>query len=154
MPIKKEELVFSELTPSTANAEIDNLVEKITETLRLKAKHKQRAFGQNNCSSSNSSRKSHSVHRTSPYSIPCKHHHHNGIRHSQDILNNSSSCHCHHPRHHHKTDCGGKSSEPYELLQELLREGTLIKEAVNRLISPGSPELVRKRSYYDDDLDI
>ncbi|XP_047367538.1 lateral signaling target protein 2 homolog [Vespa velutina] len=52
-------------------------------------------------------------------------HHHHRHRHRRH--------HHHHHHHHHNCSNNDREDDPYEFLQELLREGGLIKEAVKRL---------------------
>ena len=135
MPIKEENMFLCEAhktVQATLAKDIDYLVDRIGETLRLKAKQKQkqqRAF------------------RTSPYSVPYRI---SGSRSRE----HGSACSCTSPECHKK--CMKKkpfsSDDPHELLQELLKAGNLVSEAVNRLHNRQ-----RKKSFHyesDEDLDF
>ena len=105
---------------------VDNLITEIKENLRLKS------------NSNLKSTKSLSLkRRSSPYSLPSR--------------NSSSSCECcSSPKcHKHSTaqKLDLKPTDPFEMLQELLKEGTLVKEAVRRLELGLSP---KRRIFYDD----
>ena len=96
---------------AVSTAEMEELVRQVGETLRLKAKCKQ---------------KTHSIHRKWPYST----------KHCTNCLKNNNN---------HGSDCvlsdsngrfrGGErcQNDPHKLLQKLLEEGSLIREAVKRL---------------------
>ncbi|CAH1779479.1 unnamed protein product [Owenia fusiformis] len=120
MPAKEGLFNDSAIEPTKSdgsNKEIDRLVEKLTDTLKLKARHKQTMFrsspywnddNNKHCSGAENKRnESHSHRSTSPY------------------RNNRN-----------KPKATTKSGSPESMLMELdnlLREGTLIQEAVKRL---------------------
>ncbi|XP_077982694.1 uncharacterized protein LOC144437599 [Glandiceps talaboti] len=100
-----------QLSPTViSNGEIDELVKKVSETLRLKARQKQRAHH----------------HRSSPYGVPCKHCRIGLVCHSED---------CAYLKHIHSGRIKKRTgpSQSHELLEELLRQGNLVNEAVQRL---------------------
>lgn len=114
--------------------DVDLLVAEIKENLRLRARPSSSA----NCKQ-----------RVSPYKVPGR--------------DSSSKCHsCGSPKC--LRTCLKKpahdSSDPYELLQMLLREGSLIKEAVKRLQTAAEPPdaaaaaaTKEDKIFYDDDCD-
>jgi hypothetical protein len=130
MPIKQEQTVLRDTTKDNQAAlakDIDNLVEKISETLRLKARQKQR------------------VYRTSPYAIPYR------LSSKCQSRDHGNACNCCSPNLKCRMKPLKTSESPHDLLQSLLREGSLIKEAVGRLY--GARE--RKKSFhYDSDGDV
>ncbi|XP_011869672.1 PREDICTED: GSK-3-binding protein-like [Vollenhovia emeryi] len=126
--------------------DVDLLVSQIKENLRLSSLKAKSSI-------------SHKSSRPSPYRVPARswadpaavcevcglrsnvqqqqqqmiagHHHHHHQHHHHHL-------HHHHHHHHHyhnhlKNDRSRVDDDPYEVLQELLREGGLIKEAVKRL---------------------
>ncbi|XP_066594603.1 GSK-3-binding protein-like [Prorops nasuta] len=119
--------VMPETTQEFLSQDVDLLVSQIKENLRISRLKVKTA----------SCRK-----RSLPYKIPsrswadpssceiC------GVRNS-NVHDQSLSHHNHHNHHHHhshhKRSTTSDEDDPYELLQELLREGGLIKEAVKRL---------------------
>ncbi|XP_015584889.1 GSK-3-binding protein [Cephus cinctus] len=119
MPSAEETTYLIEVMPDTTHdfltRDVDILVSQIKENLRLsgfKAK-------------SSVTHKS----RPSPYRIPSRSWADPTNCEICGVRNNSSHDH----RHHHKRSNAREEDDPYELLQELLREGGLIKEAVKRL---------------------
>lgn len=110
MPIKEDLTILRDSCNTfpqyTAN-DMDILVEKLSHDLRLKARHKQQKY------------------RSSPYSI------------------SKQCCYCHNSLSKIGTHCStpvcrnyGKSEEltsPHKMLEELLKNGALIKEAVKRI---------------------
>jgi len=46
-----------------------------------------------------------------------------------------------------------ETDDPFEMLQELISDGSLIKEAVRRLQMGLNPKYSNKRDYYDSDED-
>lgn len=125
MPSAEETTYLIEVMPDTTQdfltRDVDLLVSQIKENLRLSGFKAKSSISHKN--------------RPSPYRIPsrswadpnnceicC------GIRNN----NNGSHDHRHHISHNHKRP-SVREDDPYELLQELLREGGLIKEAVKRL---------------------
>lgn len=118
---------------------VEELVHEIKENLRLKARP---THHQQNRSS-----------RPSPYHIPCRSWSEpvcgNGVD-KQNLNNKSTSSHVLH--HHHRK---GKSTtddetidDPYELLQALIKNNSLVKEAVRRLQLNLSP---KQRYFYESD---
>jgi len=113
---------------TTANVDylsygVDDLITEIKDNLRLKS-HKP--------SRSHLSLKR----RSSPYTLPTH------SRSSCDCSGHSSSkC------MHNYTKAQKDNQDPFQLLQELLREGSLVKEAVRRLEMGLSP---KTRIFYDD----
>ncbi|XP_070576125.1 GSK-3-binding protein-like [Ptychodera flava] len=108
-----------------STGEIDELVKKVSETLKLKARQKQRA------------------HKTSPYGVACKQCRAGTVCGGDDC---TYLRHTHSGRIKKRTD----TSKPHQLLEELLRQGNLINEAVARLKQAGDP-LRRKYSYPEVD---
>ncbi|NP_001158499.1 GSK-3 binding protein FRAT1 [Saccoglossus kowalevskii] len=114
---------------SMGTTEIDELVKKLSETLRLKAKQKQRA------------------HRASPYHSPCKHCRTGQVCHSKD---------CSYLRHTHSKRIKKKTgdNDAHKLLEQLLRQGNLIKEAVGRLNFKSEPKCKYSSQWsYSSDFD-
>lgn len=143
MPSKEEKCVLSTSNSTTTQdflaRDMEELVSEIKENLRL--------------SGSLKSRPTFTVHhksRASPYRIPSrswsestceaclKSPSNNCGGHSCITLNKKLS----------KTSESTTSDDPYEMLQELLRDGSLIKEAVRRLQRGLSP---KQRYFYDSD---
>ncbi|XP_078608058.1 GSK-3-binding protein-like [Branchiostoma floridae x Branchiostoma japonicum] len=118
----KEELLAME--PTTG--ELDDLVRRIGDSLRLKAAHKQRVGREQRMAATQ---------RASPYALP--------------LANKSGAvCKKSPPRNarrllHRRCD----SDDPYAMLQELLRSGNLIKEAVKRLGNRGEAGLTREARF-------
>lgn len=122
MPSAEETTYLIEVMPDTTqdflSRDVDLLVSQIKENLRLstlKAK-------------SSISHKS----RPSPYRIPSRSWADPSSCEVCGLRNGSGQDH-RHIGHHHKRQSTREEDDPYELLQELLREGGLIKEAVKRL---------------------
>ncbi|XP_043488035.1 transcriptional regulator ADR1-like [Polistes fuscatus] len=117
------EVMPGETTQDFLSRDVDLLVSKIKENLRLSGlKAKSSTVNRN---------------RATPYRVPSS-------RTSWADSNGCDLCnaqnrtghrHRHHQRHHLHHNCSDNDREddPYELLQELLRGGGLIKEAVKRL---------------------
>lgn len=119
---------------------VEELVHEIKENLRLKARP---MHHQQNRSS-----------RPSPYSIPCRSWSEPacGTSDKQNLTSKSSSSHVLHNHHQHRK---GKSTadedtidDPYELLQALIKNNSLVKEAVRRLQLNLSP---KQRYFYESD---
>lgn len=95
---------------AVSSAEMEELVRQVGETLRLKAKCKQ---------------KTHNIHRKWPHSS----------KHCTNCLKNNNN----HGKDCVLADCNGRfradklKTDPQRLLQKLLEEGSLIREAVQRL---------------------
>ncbi|XP_066289739.1 GSK-3-binding protein-like [Branchiostoma lanceolatum] len=116
----KEDLLAMEPT----SGELDDLVRRIGDSLRLKAAHKQRA-GRDRMAATQ---------RASPYALP--------------LAKSGSVCKKSPPRNarrllHRRCD----SDDPYAMLQELLRSGNLIKEAVKRLGNRGETDRTREARF-------
>lgn len=108
----------------------NNLTEKSNE-LRLQPEHNTQCHSQLRQHHQHQSYQQ-CYHRNHFHRHPPPHHHHN-----HHLYNHHRHHHHHHHHHlHHRACCpnsGREEDDPYELLQELLREGSLIKEAVKRL---------------------
>ena len=145
MPSKEEKCVLSASNSTTTQdflaRDMEELVSEIKENLRLSAGLK--------------SRPSFSVHhksRASPYRVPSRSW---GDSSCDGCLRSpSNSCGGHSCITVNKklssksSDPTTASDDPYEMLQELLRDGSLIKEAVRRLQRGLSP---KQRYFYDSD---
>ncbi|KAL7639150.1 UNVERIFIED_CONTAM: hypothetical protein RMT77_010684 [Armadillidium vulgare] len=138
MPSKEELCFFTDdkSRPSTnqefLSRDIDNLVQEIKDNLRLKAKplkvnNKPPKF------------------RASPYSVPSRTESKCGCCNSHRCLRRTSSS----TGNSSSSSSRRNSEDPYEMLQDLLKEGDLIKEAVKRLQLGLVP--VRRCVYYDSD---
>ncbi|KAG6796764.1 GSK-3-binding protein-like [Apis mellifera caucasica] len=129
MPSAEETTYLIEVVPNTTqdflSRDVDLLVSQIKENLRLSSLKAKSSISHKN--------------RPSPYQIPSR---------SWADPNSCEICgakntgshdhrhhlnHHHHHHHHHHKRSTTRDDDPYELLQELLREGGLIKEAVKRL---------------------
>lgn len=114
--------VMPETTQEFITRDVDLLVSQIKENLRLSGFKAKSSVSHKN--------------RPSPYRVPSRSWAEPG---NCDICGtrNNNAAHEHHHRlnhhHHHKRSSATRDDDPYELLQELLREGGLIKEAVKRL---------------------
>lgn len=146
MPSKDVLSVFNETANTTTQRDLDELVFQIKEKLRVKAITPSHA----SCSEKNRL-------RASPYSIPSR----------------GSKCGCCDSRrclHRYPSNAGAvgggimgtghffssnsrpHTDDPYEALQELIRDGDLIKEAVRRLnISCFRPKDKSHNVFYDSD---
>lgn len=124
MPSAEEPTYLIEVIPDTTqdflSRDVDLLVSQIKENLRLSNLKAKSSISHKN--------------RPSPYRIPS--------RSWADPASNCEICgmrnssqHEHHRHQHHRKRPTTRDQEddPYELLQELLRDGGLIKEAVKRL---------------------
>jgi len=145
MPSKEEKCVLSASNSTTTQdflaRDMEELVSEIKENLRLSAGLK--------------SRPSFSVHhksRASPYRVPSRSW---GDSSCDGCLRSpSNSCGGHSCITVNKklssksSDSTTASDDPYEMLQELLRDGSLIKEAFRRLQRGLSP---KQRYFYDSD---
>lgn len=126
MPSKEELCFLSEAKTATTqdflSRDIDDLVLEIKENLRLKSRPAQLNGGKAKT-------------RASPYSVPSR---------------TESKCGCCEGRRCIRRGLATRrsSDDPYEALQELLKDGDLIKEAVRRLQLGLSP---KQRVYYDSD---
>ena len=122
MPSAEETTYLIEVMPDTTqdyfSRDVDLLVSQIKENLRLSSLKAKSSVSHKN--------------RPSPYKVPSR---------SWADPNGCEVCgtrstgahdHRHHMAHNHKRPTA-REDDPYELLQELLREGGLIKEAVKRL---------------------
>jgi hypothetical protein len=118
--------------------DVEELVHEIKENLRLKSSRP----------SHNSTRSS----RPSPYHIPCR----SWSEPVCDKQNNKNSHRNHHLHNHHhhnlhktnKNDDENSIDDPYELLQALIKNNSLVKEAVRRLQLNISP---KQRYFYESD---
>lgn len=116
---------------------VEELVHEIKENLRLKSRP---SHHQSNRSS-----------RPSPYHIPCR-------SWSEPVCDkqnnkNTNSHRIHHTNHlhnHHKLKTNDEDTidDPYELLQALIKNNSLVKEAVRRLQLNISP---KQRYFYESD---
>lgn len=120
---------------------VEELVHEIRENLRLKA------------------RPSHQPNRSrpSPYHIPCR-------SWSEPVPTCGSTMHHHHHHHHHPTDKPSHPAiikkkqqppeetidDPYELLQQLIKNNSLVKEAVRRL-QHNLTYTPKQRYFYESD---
>lgn len=122
MPSKEDICVVQETLQSTKKdfltADVEELVAAIKHNLQLKAKPRHSVCSKHR--------------RMSPYSAPVR----TACRHNTGDKENSME----HSKHSckycilkSKSPITDSSDDPYEMLQELLREGSLIKEAVKRL---------------------
>ncbi|CAK9821395.1 hypothetical protein ANTRET_LOCUS131 [Anthophora retusa] len=151
MPSAEETTYLIEVVPDTTQdflaRDVDLLVSQIKENLRLSSLKSKSSISHKN--------------RPSPYQIPSRswadpnhlsHHHYHHHHH-------------HHLHHHHHKRTANRDDDPYELLQELLREGGLIKEAVKRLQAnldeldnseeedDDEPSVYRRKPYFYDSED-
>lgn len=145
MPSKEEKCVLSTSHSTTTHdflaRDMEELVSEIKENLRLSAGLK--------------SRSAFSVHhksRASPYRIPSRSWGDSSC--DACLRSPSSNCGGHScitvskKLSSKSSDSSAASDDPYEMLQELLRDGSLIKEAVRRLQRGLSP---KQRYFYDSD---
>ncbi|XP_017884514.1 GSK-3-binding protein-like [Ceratina calcarata] len=130
MPSAEETTYLIKVLPDTTqdflSRDVDLLVSQIKENLRLSSLKAKSSISYKN--------------RPSPYQIPSRSWADpnscemcgtkNTAAHEHRHLNHHH--HHHHHLHHHKRPTA-RDDDPYELLQELLKEGGLIKEAVKRL---------------------
>ena len=121
MPSAEETTYLFKVMPDTTQdfitSDVDLLVSRIKENLRLSGLKAKSSVSHKN--------------RPSPYRVPSRSWAEPGIC---DICGTRNSTHEHrHHNHHCKRNASTRDDDPYELLQELLREGGLIKEAVKRL---------------------
>ncbi|XP_053986806.1 GSK-3-binding protein-like [Hylaeus anthracinus] len=121
MPSAEETTYLIEVMPDTTqdflSRDVDLLVSQIKENLRLSSLKAKSSINNKN--------------RPSPYQIPSRSW---ADPNSCEVYarNTGVHDHRHHLSHHHKRP-NAREDDPYALLQELLREGGLIKEAVKRL---------------------
>ncbi|XP_031829200.2 uncharacterized protein LOC116425503 [Nomia melanderi] len=122
MPSAEETTYLIEVMPDTTqdllSRDVDLLVSRIKENLRLSSLKAKSSISHKN--------------RASPYQVPSRSW---ADPTSCEVCGSRSSGphdHRHHIGHHLKRP-SNREDDPYELLQELLREGGLIKEAVKRL---------------------
>ncbi|KOC64131.1 hypothetical protein WH47_02385 [Habropoda laboriosa] len=136
MPSAEETTYLIEVVPDTTqdflSRDVDLLVSQIKENLRLSSLKSKSSISHKN--------------RPSPYQIPSRswadpnncemcgtknsgHDHRHHLSHHHYHHHH----HLHHHLHHSHKRNANRDDDPYELLQELLREGGLIKEAVKRL---------------------
>ncbi|KAJ8881415.1 hypothetical protein PR048_017896 [Dryococelus australis] len=141
MPSKEETCVLTNGAAATAQdflaRDVEELVSEIKENLRLSGFKSRPSFAVRHKS------------RASPYMIPSRSW---GADGSASCVK-SPSCNCGGHSCVTVNKKLGKSSEttsddPYEMLQELLRDGSLIKEAVRRLQKGLSP---KQRYFYESD---
>lgn len=143
--------------------DVDLLVSQIKENLRLSSLKAKSSIGHKNS-------------RPSPYRVPARSWadpaagcevcglRSNGQQQQQQQQHHVSAGHHHHHHNHHHHHYHLKRSErsrvdddPYEVLQELLREGGLIKEAVKRLqenLDELSSSEVEEDDVVDDEDDV
>ncbi|XP_076182461.1 uncharacterized protein LOC143154328 [Ptiloglossa arizonensis] len=122
MPSAEETTYLIEVMPDTTqdflSRDVDLLVSQIKENLRLSSLKAKSSISHKN--------------RPSPYQIPSRSWADPSSCEVCGTRNTGAHDHRHHISHHHKRP-NTREDDPYELLQELLREGGLIKEAVKRL---------------------
>ncbi|XP_067002508.1 uncharacterized protein [Anabrus simplex] len=141
MPSKEETCILSSNTNSTTTQDfmardVENLVSEIKENLRLSGFKSRPAFSIHHRS------------RASPYRIPNRSW---GDSNCEMCSKSASkSCGGHTCITVSKKSTVSTSEDPYEMLQELLRDGSLIKEAVRRLQKGLSP---KQRYFYESDDD-
>lgn len=123
MPSAEETTYLIEVMPDATqdffSRDVDLLVSQIKENLRLSSLKAKSSVSHKN--------------RPSPYRIPSRSWADPSSCEVCGVRNNGTHDHRHHIGHHHKRTTTREDDDPYELLQELLREGGLIKEAVKRL---------------------
>lgn len=123
------------------STDVEELVAAIKHNLRLKSR---------SCHSLCSKSK-----RMSPYDVPGRTCKHKGNSQSPDKMQCHSACSCVGQDKQHKSRkvLVQASDDPYEMLQELLKEGSLIKEAVKRLqcARPASKE---NTDFYEFDCSV
>lgn len=135
MPSIEEMCVLSPSNTTTQDflaRDMEELVSEIKENLRLsgyKSKHNQRTS------------------RPSPYQIPSRWSDSSNCK-ACLISPTMRSCCSVHSCYSRKSASSSNSDDPYELLQDLIRDGSLIKEAVRRLQKGLSP---KQRYFYDSD---
>lgn len=122
MPSAEETTYLIEVVPNTTqdflSRDVDLLVSQIKENLRLSSLKAKSSVSYKN--------------RPSPYQIPSRSWADPNSCEVCGTKNAGTHDHRHHISHRHKRSTA-REDDPYELLQELLREGGLIKEAVKRL---------------------
>ncbi|XP_015440314.1 PREDICTED: GSK-3-binding protein-like [Dufourea novaeangliae] len=153
MPSAEETTYLIEVMPDTTqdflSRDVDLLVSRIKENLRLSSLKAKSSISHKN--------------RASPYQVPSRSW---GDPSSCEICgtrNTGSHDHRHHIshyHHHHKRQNNREDDDPYELFRELLREGSLIKEAVKRLQETSEEEdnnehstVYRRKPYFYDSED-
>lgn len=144
MPSKEDICVVQETLPTTKKdflaADVEELVAAIKHNLQLKAKPRHSACSKHR--------------RMSPYSAPVR----TVCRHNTGDKENSmehSTRSCKYCILKSKSPISDTPDDPYEVLQELLREGSLIKEAVKRLQLDKHDKRPKKSSdYYKYEFDI
>ncbi|KAG7203154.1 hypothetical protein KM043_010273 [Ampulex compressa] len=125
MPSAEETTYLIEVMPDTTqdflSHDVDLLVSQIKENLRLSSLKAKSSISHKPFT------------RPSPYRIPSRSWADPNSCEVCGMRNNEGHDHRHHIGHHHKRTAAREEDDPYKLLQELLREGGLIKEAVKRL---------------------
>ena len=130
MPIKEDEAVLREaagMASSILTSDMDLLVEKINLTLRLRARQKQHAM-RSSCT---------------PYTVPGK------LGTNMKHTNSKSYCKCCAARCR-CTRKTGDVADPHKLLEELLKQGTLVRECVQRLQLRSQPN-TDAETHYDSE---
>lgn len=144
MPSKEDVCIVQETLPTNKKdlftADVEELVAAIKHNLQLKAKPRHSVCSKHR--------------RMSPYSAPVR----TVCRHSASDKENSTEHSTHNCKYcilRSKSPITNSSDDPYEMLQELLREGSLIKEAVKRLQLDLQNKRPKKTTdYYKYEFDI
>ncbi|XP_035219140.1 uncharacterized protein LOC118192309 [Stegodyphus dumicola] len=136
MPSKEDICVVPETLPANfLSPDVEELVAAIKHNLQLKARPRHSM-----CSKQR---------RMSPYSAPVR----TLCKQSMGDKENTSEHSCHSCKYCILRSKSPISDDPYEMLQVLLREGSLIKEAVKRLQLGIENERSKKTDFYDLDID-
>ena len=148
--------------------DVDYLVQEIKENLKLgHYSHHHHLGGGGGGKASRCHRGGSGSHRASPYAVPpssragvvCDSNEAAGAPQSAE-QRRSELKRWNHQRRRYPSTCmahggaGGKSAptdDPFEMLQELISDGSLIKEAVRRLHLGLTPKYNTNRSFYDSD---
>lgn len=141
MPSKEDIYVVQETLPNKKDflaADVEELVAAIKHNLKLKAKPRHSVCAKQR--------------RMSPYSAPVR----TVCRHTGDKENTMehSTHSCKYCILRSKSPISNSADDPYEMLQELLQKGSLIKEAVKRLQLDLENRRPKKTDYYDLEFEI
>lgn len=143
MPSKEDICVVQETLPPSKKdfltADVEELVAAIKHNLQLKAKPRHTVCSKHR--------------RMSPYSAPVR----TVCRHYTGDKENSMEHSAHNCKYcilKSKSPITDSSDDPYEMLQELLREGSLIKEAVKRLQLDQNKRPKKSTDFYKYEFDI
>lgn len=144
MPSKEDICVVQETLPPSKKdfltADVEELVAAIKHNLQLKAKPRHSVCSKHR--------------RMSPYAAPVR----TVCRHYTGDKENSMEHSTHNCKYcilKSKSPITDSSDDPYEMLQELLREGSLIKEAVKRLqLDKQNKRPKRSTDFYKYEFDI